>query len=123
MYIPDFEQDYPTYPKVIEAFAQSYSDTNYELLLYVKESILDSVFGKYKEANCYINLYIGNVKDERSLFCQADAYLTNRSKDNVYHMDLAELFGIPVISSVDEPVFERNHEVKHMVPVNAKSLK
>lgn len=125
LYIPDFEQDYPTYPKVIEAFVQSYSDTNHELLLYIQEddllenklSLLNTIFAKYEEANCYINLYIGNISDMRSLFCQMDAYITNRSKDNVYHMDLADLFGLPVISSVDIPVFERNHNIRHMVSV------
>ena len=113
LYIPDFEQDYPTYPKVIDAFAKSYGDTNYELLLYVKEddfledklAVLDDIFSQYEDINCYINLYIGNVEDERSLFSQADAYITNRSIDNVYHMDIADLFEVPVISSVDAPVF------------------
>ena len=113
LYIPDFEQDYPTYPKVIEAFAKSFADTNYELLLYIKEddfledklALLDNLFSKYEDVNCYINLYVGNVEDERGLFTQVDAYITNRSLDNVYHMDIADLFGIPVISSVDTPVF------------------
>ena len=113
LYIPDFEQDYPTYPKVIDAFAKSYGDTNYELLLYVKEddfledklAVLDDIFSQYEDVNCYINLYIGNVEDERSLFNQVDAYITNRSIDNVYHMDIADLFEVPVISSVDAPVF------------------
>ncbi|MCM1157833.1 MAG: GT-D fold domain-containing glycosyltransferase [Bacteroidales bacterium] len=124
-YIPDFEQDYPTYPKVIEAFARSYSDTNCELLLYICEddslddklSALNAVFARYEEVNCYINLHIGNIDDLRRLFCQVDAYITNRSKDNVYHMDLADLFGIPVISSVDIPVFERNQNIRHMISV------
>lgn len=116
LYIPDFEQDYPTYPKVIDAFVKSYSDTNHELLLYIKEddfleeklSLLNGIFAGYKEANCYINLYVGTIKDERSLFRQADAYITNRSIDNIRHMDMADLFKIPVISSVDIPVFSES---------------
>lgn len=122
LYIPDFEQDYPTYPKVIDAFVKSYSDTNYELLLYIREddfleeklSLLDDIFAKYEEANCYINLYIGNIEDERGLFNQIDAYVTNRSLDNVYHMDLADLFGKPVISSVDIPIFSE-HAISGML--------
>jgi glycosyltransferase family protein len=124
LYIPDFEQDYPTYPRVIESFIQSYSNTNYELLLYVQEdefldeklALLDTIFNKYEEANCYINLFIGNVEDKRSLFCQVDCYITNRNKDNVYHMDLADLFGLPVISSVDLPIFEE-HATEKMISV------
>jgi glycosyltransferase family protein len=128
LYIPDFEQDYPTYPRVIESFIQSYSNTNYELLLYVQEdefldeklALLDAIFNKYEEANCYINLFIGNVEDKRSLFCQVDCYITNRNKDNVYHMDLADLFELPVISSVDLPIFEE-HSTKKMISVSKSS--
>lgn len=117
LYIPDFEQDYPTYPQVIRGFAQSFADTNTELLLYIKEDeslskkleLLDAVFAEYEDTNCYINMYIGNVEDERSLFSQADAYITNRSLDNVKHIDMAQLFGLSVISGVDIPIFmERN---------------
>lgn len=123
LYIPDFEQDYPTYPNVIEAFIKSYADTNYELLLYIEEdsllddklTLLNSILEPYTEVNCYINLYIGNLEDKRSLFCQADAYITNRSVDNVFHMDLADLFEIPVISGVDIPVFSENTDVE-MIP-------
>lgn len=114
LYIPDFEQDYPTYPQVIDAFVKSYSDTNTELLLYIKEDellqdkldLLDGIFAGYEAENCYVNLYIGNIEDERGLFGQVDAYITNRSIDNVIHMDMADLFGIPVISSVDIPIFD-----------------
>lgn len=123
LYIPDFEQDYPTYPKLINSFVKSFSDTNYELLLYVKEddfledklSILDQIFSQYEDANCYINLFIGKVEDERSLFGQVDAYITNRSLDNIYHVDMARMYDIPVISSVDFPIFNEV-PIKRMIP-------
>lgn len=113
LYIPDFEQDYPTYPRVIDAFAKSYADTNYELILYIKNdqlleeklSALNELFEQYEDVNCYINLFIENLTDERSLFGQADAYICNRSIDNITHIDMADLFQIPVISSVDIPIF------------------
>ena len=121
-YIPDFEQDYPTWPRVIEAYIQSYADTNYELLLYVEEddffqhklTLLDELFSKYEDANCYINLYVGNIEDLRTIMCQTDAYITNRSLNNVACMDMADLFHLPVYSSVDMPVF---HEtvISHIV--------
>ena len=120
LYMPDFEQDYPTYPWVIDAFVKSYADTNYELLLYVKEDsnlqdkldVLDAIFAQYEDVDCYVNLYIGQVEDERSLFGQADAYITNRCLDNVQHMDMADLYGIPVISGVDMPVLSEQNVVK-----------
>lgn len=113
LYIPDFEQDYPTYPRVIDAFVKSYANTNCELLLYVREdayvqdklAILDQLFEQYTEVDCYVNVYVGNLDDERGLFAQSDAYITNRSLDNVRHMDMADFYGIPVISSVNLPIF------------------
>lgn len=122
LYVPDFEQDYPTYPQVIESFILSYSNTNYELLLYIEEddfleeklSLLNDIFSKYEDAECYINLYVGNVEDMRSLFGQADAYITNRSQNNVPYMDIADLFGLTVYSSVDIPIFEETR-VSHMI--------
>ena len=125
LYIPDFEQDYPTYPRVIGSFAKAYSDTNNELLLYIRDDefldekieLLNELFQKYEDYNCFINLFIGNVEDERSLFFNVDGYVTNRSVDNVYHMDLAALYDIPVISGVDIPVFEPEKEVKSFVRV------
>lgn len=122
IYIPDFEQDYPTYPKVIDSFVKAYADTNYELLLYIAEdelldeklAILNMLFEKYNDVNCYVNLYVGKLDDARELFCQADGYITNRSKDNVRHMDMAEYYKIPVISSVDIPVFTTEKAVQYM---------
>lgn len=112
LYIPDFEQDYPTYPRVIDAFVSSYANTNCELLLYVKEdafvpdklAVLDRLFEQYADVDCYVNVYVGNLEDERGLFAQSDAYITNRSLDNVKHMDMADFYGISVISSVDRPM-------------------
>ena len=111
--IRDFEQDYPTYPRVIDAFVSSYANTNCELLLYVKEdafvpdklAVLDRLFEQYADVDCYVNVYVGNLEDERGLFAQNDAYITNRSLDNVRHMDMADFYGIPVISSVNLPIF------------------
>ncbi len=131
LYIPDFEQDYPTYQRVIDAFVKSYKNTNTELLLYIREDeylqdkldILNEIFAMYQDVNCYVNLYVGNIEDERSLFGQVDAYVTNRSLDNVKHIDMADLFGIPVISSVDLPIFTENKVagfVKSSTPKNDK---
>ena len=41
----------------------------------------------------------------RTIFCQADAYITNRSVDNICYMDMACLYGLSVISGVDVPIF------------------
>ena len=122
LYIPDFEQDYPTYPHVIEEFVRAFSDTNTELLLYIKEddylddklSLLNRIFEAHENDNCYVNLFIGDLPDERGLFAISDGYITNRSIDNVYHMDMADSYGLKVYSGVDYPIFE-SPDVKSMV--------
>lgn len=105
LYVPDFDADEPTYPKVIEGFVERYSDTNYELLLYIdddnnldgKLDKLNIEFAKYEDANCYVNLYVSVLQDKRGLMGQVDAYITNASDDNVEYIDMAELFSLPVI--------------------------
>ncbi len=124
LYIPDFEQDYPTYPRVLRSFIEAYADTNHELLLYIREdqlldeklAILNDIFEDYDEVNTYVNLFIGNVEDERALFAQVDGYITNRDKDNVLHIDMADMFGIQCISGVDKPIFI-NDQMRHMVRI------
>lgn len=113
LYAPDFESDYPTYLRVIDAFANQYEGAGYELLLYVKKdealeqklAILNDVFAKYEDKNCYINLFVENLEDESPLFAQANAYITNRSLDNIRYTDFACQYHIPVIPSVNLPVF------------------
>ncbi len=122
LYIPDFEQDYPTYPHVIDEFVRAYADTNTELLLYIKEdeflndklNLLNGIFEKYEKDNCYVNLYVGYLPDERGLFAISDGYITNRSIDNVRHMDMADSYGLKVFSGVDYPIFNSS-KVKSMV--------
>ncbi len=112
-YIPDFEQDYPTYERVISEYIEEFSDTNNELLLYVVEdelledklAILNAIFDKYEDDNCYVNLYIGRVEDHRSILAQVDCYITNRSIDNVGIMSFAHLLGVSCISSVNSKIF------------------
>lgn len=121
LYIPDFEQHYPTYPQVIQAFIKSFSDTNTELLLYIendtlldeKLSLLNTIFEQYEDANCYINLYIGTHEDSYGLFAQADGYITNRSLKNVTYTDMAYFFEIPVFSCAALPIF-KEHKIDSM---------
>ncbi|MBP3621800.1 MAG: DUF1792 domain-containing protein [Lachnospiraceae bacterium] len=127
--IPDFEQDYPIYPMVIDGFAKTYANTNKELLLFVEEDdylqdkleLLDAIFSEYEDVNCYVNLYVGAIDDLRGLFNVVDAYVTNRSKHNVEFMDMASLFGISVISGVDLPIFEEK-TIQKMVKVEERPV-
>ncbi len=129
LYIPDFEQDYPTWPSVISGFIKSYADTNYELLLYIEEdglaqeklNLLEEYLCQYEAVNCYINIFFGRETDMRSLFCCVDTYITNRSIDNVMYMDCADLYGVPVISGINFPVFSETH-IQKMISENYNSI-
>lgn len=115
LYLPDFEQDYPTYPDVINEFITEFSDTNTELLLFIEKddlledklTILDSIFESRNDANCYINLHIGKPEELPGIFPQIDAYITNRSLSNISNMDWACLYHLPVYSCVSRPIFRK----------------
>lgn len=117
LYVPDFEQDYPTYPRVIDAFAKTFKDTNTELLLCVIEDeylqnkldALNEVFALYENVNCYVNLFVGNLENVRGLFSQVEGYITNRSKENVHYVDVARSYQLEIISGVDIPIFAETY--------------
>lgn len=112
-YCPDFGQDYPTYPKVIESFATTYSDTDAELLLFVEENnfinekleALDIEFNKHQGDNCFVNLFVGSTDDLPGLLAQSDYVVTSRCADTVKIVDMADVYGVQVLSGVDIPIF------------------
>lgn len=63
------------------------------------------------------------MTDKRELFCQVDAYVTNRNSDNVFHMDLSDLFNLPVISCVNIPIFQETDIEKMIIndKINSES--
>ena len=125
LYIPDFEQDYPTYIKVIDAFTRSHENTDDELLLYIREDeflddkleVLNAIFEQYSDVNCFVNLYTGTDSEVAGLFSNSDIYITSRSLDNVEMMDMADFYGLPVLSGVDIPIFPEEKELQHMVRI------
>ncbi len=129
LYIPDFEQEYPTYPRVIGAFADAFNNTNVELLLYIQEddalyenlATIDKIFEEYHDVNCYVNVFVGDLQDKRDLFAQVDGYITNRSLDNVYNMDMASMYNLPIISGVDSPIFGEIYVERMVTEINKLS--
>lgn len=126
-YVPDFATDYPTYERVIDEFVEEYEGTNTELLMYIKTDgkeeeyiqLLDDIFAKYNDRNAYINLFIGDVEDERSIMCQVDGFITSRSNQNVHRVSIANEYGVKIISGVDKPIFA---ETRHMVKVKKEEI-
>jgi hypothetical protein len=123
LYIPDYEQDYPTYPHVIDAFTKAHAGTKNELLLFVRQDefledkleILNILFDRYKDVDCFVNLFEGTDEDIRGLLSQSDFFITNRNSDTVKMIDLADMFGVKVLSGVDIPVFNEEREIQHII--------
>lgn len=110
-YFPDFEQDYSTVVDVIDNFVNTYNNTNYELLICLKENnerqlaVLDSIFNQYAEDNCYVNLYIGEIQDKRALFSMVDGFVTNRNLETMENVELAQKYGVKIYMGVNTPIF------------------
>ncbi len=130
LYIPDFEQDYPTYPHVIDAFTKAHAGTKNELLWYVRQDefledkleILEILFDRYSDVDCYVNLFEGTDEDIRGLFRQSDYYITNRNSDTVKMLDLADFYGVKVLSGVDIPIFDEKKELQQIMSSKASEV-
>lgn len=115
LFIPDFEDPYPVYEKVIRYYCKTFGDDpNIRLLIYLKDNpavidrqinILNNIVSKYFSGKGDIFVHVQNLKDERSIFSIADYFITTRSLDTVRWTCYADQCGVKVISGVDEPVF------------------
>lgn len=122
LFIPDFHEPYPIYEKVIDEFLEHFNGKRLEMLIYIKQdnllednkSKIYNIIEKHTGSNYTFNIYTDKIEDERSLFKNADYYITTRSKENVQRMCFAELYNVKSISGVDMPVFgsEKNNEKK-----------
>jgi virginiamycin A acetyltransferase len=111
--IPDFEDEYPVWKRVVSEYCKSHKDnSDGRLLIYIPESdhiktqitSLQEVVSNYPE-NIDIYVYIDILSDERSIFKKADAFITTRNVKTVYWVGCAEQYGLRIISGVDVPIF------------------
>lgn len=111
--IPDFNSKYPTYEHIINEYC-SKNRNNLELILYIDPKFstnenlqkINDILSKYAETDNYVTVQMGNISDIRSLFIIADYYITNRLDETVKYTGYADLFGVNLISGVDEPIFD-----------------
>lgn len=71
----------------------------------MNKSKINNILERYRDCKYFINIMTEKVEDERSLFKEADYYITTRAKENVQRMCFADLFNVRCISGVDIPVF------------------
>lgn len=110
LYVPDFDAEISTCSKVIDSFVKIFERTNHELCIYVRDDEkaeavfenLNSIFAKYEDAECYVNIVQGCYEDERSLLGQVDGYIVGNNANSVSLVDMAKLFNIPVYFGMEE---------------------
>ncbi len=112
--IPDFTDPYPVWEKVVTEFCETnQSGKGRRLLIFIPESeniqeylvqLQDMVALYPQEADIYV--YIDNLEDIRSVFKQADYFITTRNINTVFWAGCAEQYDVRVISGVDFPVFD-----------------
>lgn len=115
LYYPDTDQAYPTYPKVLRSFAEREYGNDVELLIALKTGdsfdmdlkSIEATLSTLENYNCCVNLYAYDPQEDgRPLMAAADAYITSRSTETVQRMDMAEYYGVKMISGVDLPMFD-----------------
>lgn len=113
LFFLDFEEPYSIWKKVVLDFCEKFKeDKDKGIILFLKNDI--NIIDNYNkieklveniDAKCDIFVHCGEIDDVHSIFSYADYYITNRSKDTVYHSCLADLNGLKLISGVDIPIF------------------
>ena len=117
LFIPDFDEPYSVYEKVIVEFNHRQRNGD-DMLIYIKpdnkqnenKAKIDKLLEANSVSSTNIVTYMEPLEDERSLFTAAKAYITTRSKENVMRMCLADIYNIPSVSGVDIPVFTEEIE-------------
>lgn len=112
LFIPDFSDPYPLYPKVFEKyFAEDHSDLKLLIYLSARDStsghleILNGILRRYAERDCDVILQTGETWDEHMLFQCADYFITTRSRETVFRTYLADLYQTKILYGTDEPLF------------------
>lgn len=113
--IPDFDDPYPVYIRVIKEYCERFAeDKSTRLLIYIRDipdtvdrhiDLLNQVVLRYYSGNGDIWVQVENLRDERTLFTVADYYITTRGLDSVQYSCYANLMNVKVISGVDLPIF------------------
>lgn len=113
LFFLDFEEPYAIWKKVILEFCEKFkSSKDHGIILFLKNdnNTIDN-FKKIEElvknidSECEMFVHCGDEDDVYSIFSYVDYYITNRSKETVYHSCLADLSGVKTISGVDRPIF------------------
>lgn len=119
LFFPDFSEPYFVWERVIKEFTKKFKkNKDCQLVLFIEEDyaiknqelinlLPQYIEGIYENENfaCSIDIFIGNMETERTIFKKVDYFVTNRSKSSILHSEYAYENNVKVISGVDTPIF------------------
>ncbi len=114
-FIPDVQEPFPVWQKVIKEYASSpdiWAETR--LIVYLPPSFVEKGYNgviteflkDVKDGDMEILLQEGNAEEEiRSLFAAADYFVTTRQEQNLLWTEYADHYGVRLQYGTDIPVF------------------
>lgn len=111
----DLQEPFPVCFSVIEEFCKKFRNMDGQLVLYMDHMISDKAktyqkllefLENFQELNCCIQIIDEENVTIRDVIQNIDSYITNRRKENLYAVSLAELYHKKVLSGVDRPIFD-----------------
>lgn len=111
LFIPDVDDVFPLYPKVLAQYFER-DRADMELLIYIPEKrfvyLIEQILHQYDDSDNYVTLQTEAVEDERMLFRCADYFITTRSPRTVQRTCFADLYGVEILYGTDDPVFPQD---------------
>lgn len=113
--VPNFNDKYPLYPKIIKSFCEKFSDKPTQLIIYLsgekysieKEfQIISDCLSEYCRYNVFVQIIDQREAAVETVLAYADYYITNRNSKNLYYAEIAEKYGKKILSGVDIPIFD-----------------
>lgn len=110
--VPDFTDEYPLYPKIIKSFCEQFDNTGEQLVIYLEPqnvvegfNIVSKILERLEEYNIYVQIIDGTTCDVNQVIANVDKYIVDRNLNTMERVEMAEKYGVELISGVDIPLF------------------
>lgn len=110
LYVVDYDSDFPLITHVIEEFCDTYAKGEAKLVLYIfdnAETLFEKIMSElenYEDTDCRVQIIDGQYVDIKAALYNADAYITNRAKNNIRLVDLARRYGKEIVTGCSYPI-------------------
>lgn len=115
LFIPDFDNSYPLYPKIIKDYFCCYNHkTSMQLVIFILENEnteaniekLVALLENHHDENADIVIQTGYAHEIEGYISISSKFITTRSIATVYYSYLAGKYGVDMVAGVDIPVFD-----------------